>query len=478
MAFVNRQRELDVLNSRANSGRAELLVVYGRRRIGKTSLLLHWLDAHPPEERCYWVAHKTSAERLLSSFSEAAAPLLTNGGGAGLTFEDWESAFTQLFGLGTKRRLLLVLDEFPYLIQSCPELPSLLQKLWDHHGKDTQVVLVLCGSHYHMMADQLFSARQPLYGRATGSLLLDEVDRRDLGLFLPRYSIDQLAQCAAVIGGVPKYLELWNDGKPPLRNVEELILSDATLFRHEALFLIQDELPEPRTYLAILETLGSGCMTPGAIAKGAGIDRGHVGKYLHTLVELRFVRRLLSADIQERRNSRTARYEVRDPYLRFYFEFIYRHPQWLEQGRISHMRRVIESRFDAYVGKQVYEEWARRHLMELGDADELSFVPDEVGRAWDPRVEIDVFAVNWKERSVIAGECKWRRAKIGASELASLQDRCLRLKRIQGFKVQYALFSKGGFSKDILNSADAAELLLFEGSQLTRIRPIQPKRSP
>ena len=161
--------------------------------------------------------------------------------------------------------------------------------------------------------------------------------------------------------------------------------------------------------------------------------------------------------------------EVRDPYLRFYFEFVYRHPEWLEQGRISHMRRVIESRFDAYVGKQVYEEWARRHLMELGDADELSFVPDEVGRAWNPRVEIDVLAVNWKERSVIAGECKWRRGKIGARELASLQDRCGRLKRIQGFKVQYTLFSKGGFSNDILNSADAAELLLFEGSQFTRI---------
>ena len=114
MAFINRQRELDLLSSRANSGRAELLVVYGRRRIGKTSLLLQWLASHPPDERCYWVAHKTSAERLLSSFSEAAAPLLTNGGGTGLTFEDWESAFTQLFDLGKKHRLLLVLDEFPY----------------------------------------------------------------------------------------------------------------------------------------------------------------------------------------------------------------------------------------------------------------------------------------------------------------------------------------------------------------------------
>ena len=469
MSFVNRQRELKLLSDRVNSGRAELLVVYGRRRIGKTALLLHWIGSHPDCAQCYWVAHKTSAERLLSSFSAVVAPLLSQGGGSGLTFESWESAFTHLFALGKERRLLLVLDEFPYLIQSCPNLPSLLQKIWDHQGKDSQVVLVLCGSHYHMMADQLFSARQPLYGRATGSLLMDEVNYRDLGLFLPGYSIDQLAQCAAVIGGVPKYLEMWNDGKPPLRNVEELILSDATLFRHEALFLIQDELPEPRTYLAILETLGAGCMTPGTIAKGAGIDRGHVGKYLHTLVELRFVRRLLSADIQRRRNTRTARYEIRDPYLRFYFEFIYRHPEWLEQGRIKQMRKAIESRFEAYVGKQVYEEWARQRLVELGDAEELAFVPDDVGRAWNPRVEIDVLAVNWKERSAIAGECKWRREKMGSAELASLRCRCKRLDRIGDFKIQYALFSKNGFSKELLSSAESAELLLFEGSELRRL---------
>lgn len=447
-----------------------MLVVCGRRRIGKTALLLHWLACHSKVEQCYWVAHKTTSERLLKSFSEAAARLLSEEGGAGVAFESWESAFTHLFTRGKKRRLLLVLDEFPYLIQSCPELPSLLQKLWDGLGKRSQVVLVLCGSHYHMMVDQLFSARQPLYGRATGHLLLEEVDPQELGRFLPRYSTDQLAETAAVIGGVPKYLELWNDAKPPLRSVEELVLSDATLFRHEALFLIQEELPEPRTYLAILETLGAGCMTPGKIAKGAGIDRGHVGKYLHTLVNLRFVRRLISADIRERQTTRTARYEIRDPYLRFYFEFIYRHPEWLEQGRIKHLRKEIESRFDSYVGKQVYEEWARRRLLELADADELSFVPDEVGRAWNPRVEIDVLAVNWKQRSAIVGECKWRREKTSCKELVALQERARRLVSIQGFKIQYACFSKAGFSQDILENPEATDLLLFEGSEIERLR--------
>lgn len=133
---------------------------------------------------------------------------------------------------------------------------------------------------------------------------------------------------------------------------------------------------------------------------------------------------------------------------------IYRHPEWLEQGRISHLRKAIEGRFDAYVGKQVYEEWARQLLIELGDNDELSFVPDEVGRAWSPEVEIDVLGVNWKQRSTVVGECKWRTEKMALEEFDALKKRGERLAPISGFKLQYALFSKAGFTKSLKEKAD------------------------
>ena len=467
-SFINRIHELEMLKKRVNSESSELLVVYGRRRIGKTSLLTHWLAQNKKVARAYWVAHKTSPEILLASFAES----VLEENEEDLAFQTWEAALNHVFKLAKKERYLLVIDEFPYLIQSNPEIPSLLQKCWDHSGKDSRIVLVLCGSHYHMMVDQLFSARQPLYGRATGSVMLDEVAREELPLFLPGYSMNQVAQTSAVVGGVPHYLNLWNEKKSPMRNIEELILSDSTLFRHEALFLIQEELPEPRTYLAILETLGSRLMTPGAIAKDSGIDSGHVGKYLNTLVNLRFVRRVISADLQSRRNTRTSRYEIRDPYLRFYFEFIYRHPNWMEQRRIKKMRSYIEIRFDAYVGKQVYEEWARNHILRMGDEEELSFIPDEVGRAWNPRVEIDLLAVNWKDQAAIAGECKWRSEKMVPADLESLKQRVARLDRIQGFAIQYALFSKSGFTKALCEMAQQEGILLFEKAELS---PVQLK---
>jgi uncharacterized protein len=466
MKFINRSRELAQLNQKAESKQAELMVVYGRRRIGKTALLSHWLQSQKGVLQAYWVAHRTTSDRLLASFSQAISPLIHPEASAGLTFPDWESALEQLFRLARSQRLIMVIDEFPYLIQSCPELPSLLQKIWDREHQNSQVVLAICGSHYHMMVDQFFSSRQPLFGRATGSVLVDEIPAQELKGFLPKYSPDQIAQTAAVIGGVPHYLSLWNDSVPPLKNIEDLVLGAATLFRHEALFLIQEELPEPRTYLAILEALGGRHQAPVAISKATGIDRGHVGKYLNTLVKLRFIDRLLSADLKTRKNTRTSRYEIRDPYLRFYFEFIYPHPDWIEQRRIKPLREAIQSRFDAYVGKQVYEEWARARIRDLGDQEALPFVPDEVGRAWNPRVEIDVFAVNWKEKIALVGECKWQREKMNPKHLESLKERAAKLDRVEGFHFHYALFSKSGFTASLLNKEKYPDLLLFRGAQL------------
>lgn len=467
MRFINREKELSLLLEKASSGQAELLVVYGRRRIGKTALLSHWLKSQPAKQ-CYWVAHKTSSDRLLASFSQAIAPLISEDAAESLTFSSWEAALNQAFKLAQKERLLFVIDEFPYLIQSCPELPSLLQKIWDREASGSKIVLSICGSHYQMMVDQFFSSRQPLFGRATGTLLVDEVPSRELAKFLPRYSADQIAQTAAVVGGVPQYLSLWDDQTPPIKNIENLILDASTLFKHEALFLIQEELPEPRTYLAILESLGARHLPPGIIAKEAGVDRGHVGKYLNTLVKLRFIQRLLSADLQTRQNTRTSRYEIRDPYLRFYFEFIYRHPEWIEQGRIKQLRKHIESRFDAYVGKQVYESWARDHIIELGDKEKLPFIPDEVGRAWNPKVEIDVFAINWKEKTALVGECKWKREKMAPKHLDSLRQRAEKLDRIEGFHLHYALFSKSGFTASLRDQDKHPNTLLFEGPEFRR----------
>ncbi len=468
MTFIDRERELSQLNAVFQRHPPQFMVVYGRRRIGKTVLLTHWMNHCLDGDHLYWVAHKSSSEILLRSFSDALGRMLPTPSTA-LVFIDWEAALTQMFYLARERQLVVVLDEFPYLIESVPAIPSLLQKLWDQLARGSKLMLILCGSHYHMMQEQFLSPRQPLYGRSTASLLLEEIDPEKIRLFLSRYSSEQVVETYSVVGGVPKYLELWDDRIPVLRNVEELILSPVTLFHHEALYLIQDEIAEPRTYLAILETLGAGLKTPATLAKETGIAINHIGKYLHTLVMLRIIRRILSEDVDNRKQTRISRYEIRDPFLRFYFNFIYRHPELIEQNRVDRLSQLIHEGFARYVGHTGYEELARRRVVALGDGGELPFLPEYIGRAWNKTVEIDLVAINWNDRSVLLGECKWQRAKMNVDALENLRQRADRLPRLADFKKHYALFSRAGFTQSLQKQATDEHILLFQGADNERI---------
>lgn len=470
MNFVDRERELAQLESLVRRDGPQFVVVYGRRRIGKTTLLTNWLSGCGGDSHVYWVAHRTTSDVLLRGYS-AALSSLWPAPTAGILFSDWAAALRQTFALSRERRRIVVLDEFPYLIESVPEIPSLLQSVWDQESPGTQLVLVLCGSQYHMMHDQFLSPRRPLYGRATAVIRVEEIGPGDLPEFLPRYSGQQLVETYSVIGGVPKYLELWDDGIPVLENVERLVLSPASLFRHEAVTLIQDEIAEPRTYLAILECLGAGLKSPADLAREAGIAINHMGKYLRTLVELRLVRRVLSEDVPDRTRTRATRYEIRDPFLRFFFQFIYRHPELVEQNRTARLAEIIRAGFDSYVGRTGYEELARRAIAELADRQELPFAPLYVGRAWDRQTEIDVVAISHKERAVLLGECKWHRTKMDGKDLADLQERAERLKRLRGFKKHYALCSRSGFTKQLEGQARQEGVLLFEGAELRRMTP-------
>jgi AAA+ ATPase superfamily predicted ATPase len=468
--FHDRVDEIQQLDRLLDRGTSQLVVVFGRRRIGKTRLLTRWLAQQRGTQGVYWVAHRTSSDILLRGFSRALTTALDPQAGE-MVFPTWEAAIGRLFALAREQRTIAVIDEFPYLVRSVPALPSLLQALWDQHQQGSDLVLVLCGSHYQMMHDELLSPRRPLFGRATATLLLDEIAPEQLRLFLPRYSPEQIVETYAVIGGVPKYLELWDDRVPVLRNIEQLILSPVTIFRHEAMFLIQDELAEPRTYLAILESLGAGLKGPKQLSERSGIAVNHMGKYLSTLLDLRLVRRVLSSDVFDRRQSRATRYEIRDPFMRFHFQFIYRHPELVEQNRMDRLVEIIRRGFDSHVGSSGYEELARRHVAALGEADRLPFRPEVVGRAWNREVDLDVVAVDHRSRSALLAECKWTRTKLGPDVLQDLRRRAARLRRLGGYHRHFALFSRAGFTKGLIRQAARENVLLFSGAEFAAQPP-------
>lgn len=463
--FLNRVDELRQLDTLDKAPQAQLVVLYGRRRIGKTALVQHWISLRTPTTASHWIAHRTTSARLLAGFSEAISPLIGRITQR-LTFDSWESALRQLFELAEHRRLYFAIDELPYLMEAEPEITSLLQRLWDQRSPTCQLFLILSGSHYQMMHAEFLAGRAPLYGRATAPMKLEEVPLQALEAFLPSYSPSQRVETYAVVGGVPKYLEMWDDQRPVLTNIATLLLSPTTLFRDEALFLIQDELSEPRTYLAILEALGCGFKRPKQLADDTGLLGNHVGRYLSTLVDLDLVRREVSIDAADPHHSRLSRYEIRDPYLRFYFQFVSRRSSWLEQGRIERLMHEIEAWFPSFVARSGFEELCRRRIIQLGDNGSLPFVPDEVGHLWNARAEVDVAAIQRRDKQVLIGEAKWESEPMGVSHLDGLLAKVKHFPEVQEFHVVAALFSKSGFTRALVARAKAERVWLFEGAEL------------
>ncbi len=468
MHFVNRESEISVLNDIYKRERAQLVVLYGRRRIGKTALITHWLQNYIKKDFIYWVAHKSSSDMLLEKFSRAVKPCL-EGISEDFRFSDWESAIRQIFDVAKSGKIVLAIDEFPYLLESVPQFASILQMVWDELAKESQLVLLLSGSHYHMMYKEFISGKGPLYGRSTADILLKEIEPAGIRHFLPGYSAEQMVETYSIIGGVPKYLEMWDDRKPVFTNIKELVLSPVTIFRQEAIFLIQDEIPEPRTYLAILEAIGRGIKSPVSIAKQTGIAINHIGKYLHNLVELGFVRRTISLDANDYSNTRLSRYEIRDSYLKFYFFYIYPNLELLEQNRLARLMEIIKDNHASFVGKTGFEELARRFITQMGDTHKLSFIPDYIGRIWNKKAEIDIAAINKKTHNILIGECKWTGSKVNSKTLDCLIERSDALPRIKDYKKQYVLFSKSGFTSNLLKRAREENILLFKGANFEKV---------
>ena len=325
--FINRVSELTHLEELYRSGRAELFVLDGRRRVGKTELVRAFCESKP---NVFFIATLGSDSDQLAAFSQAIWRFNHGEGAEGFTFPSWEAAFRALSDL--PGRPIVVLDEFTYLISGNKAIPSILQKAWDAWLRNTQVFVILCGSYIGMIEREVLGYQAPLYGRRTGGYLLQPLELPAAAAFFPRYAPLQRTEAWAVLGGMPYYLGVFSDADDIFANIRRHILDVQGTLYNEAHLLLMEELREPRNYFSILRAVAQGDTRLNEIAQAAGVgDGATAARYLDTLQQMRVVRRVVTATESQPEKSRKGLYQIADPFLRFWFRYV--HPY--RNSRIS-----------------------------------------------------------------------------------------------------------------------------------------------
>ncbi len=474
--FVDREQELAFLNrvaARQRPGPAQLILLYGRRRVGKTELLLHW-SQQSGIPTTYWTAEKEPAALQRRKLFAALTRMPLQYSPIFASWSELWDAVAQRIG---DERQILVLDELPYAIESDPAMLSALQHAWDRLFQRMRSIIVLCGSQIRTM-ELLQASQSPLFGRLTGQWYLQPLPFSALKAFFPSWSVEERIAVSALVGGIPAYLGWLDPELTFAENVRQVVLDPGSQFSAEPTLLIYDEVREPQPHLAILKAIGAGAHTLEEISNATLIGKTHLSSYLVRLQDLKLIERRLPATLAsaERLRSRKGRYHLRDPYFRFYFRFM---APAHEQAGLSHEQlwSRIQQDLRAFIGQTAFEDLARAWVMAQGQANQLPFAPEVIGSHWSRHVQADVVAVSWRERAILIGECKWSTERVDRQIVRDLIEGKTPLvlrhmpEQGQGWRVTYACFARAGFTEAARQLMDIHQGLCVDLAMLERDLP-------
>jgi AAA+ ATPase superfamily predicted ATPase len=452
--FLDRTQELAFLHSaltRTHPGPGQFLMIYGRRRVGKTALLRHWVE-QSGLPFTYWVAEKEPAllqrRRFFAHLLRADPTSPTTP-----TYDSWSDLWGAAATVLADKRHILVIDELPYAADADGAMLSALQHAWDQHFESSQSILVICGSQVRTM-ELLLGRQSPIYGRLTGQWLLRPLPFGTLRAFFPAWSPAEQVAAYAIVGGVPTYVRWLDPAQTLVENIRQLIQSPGGMALSEVELLLADEVREPRTYLAILQAIGSGYHTLDAIANASLVGKNHLSAYLKQLEDLKLIERRVPITIRPplRDRSKQGRYHLRDPFFRFYFRFLYPHAVDLSY-QPERVLPAIQSGLRAFVGATIWEELARQWIDRHYSSGVLPFTPEYIGSHWSRRVQVDVVAINWQTHEILLGECKWGDAAVDRQTVRDLIERTIPLTLADlpdggtGWQVYPALFARAGATR-------------------------------
>lgn len=456
--FYCREEELRKLNRRYQDGAFECVIIYGRRRVGKTALINEFCR---DKRTIYFSAlNATSGENLKALSREIHTFKHPDAAGAP-EYRSYEDALDEIGRLARDERLVFVIDEYPYLAGSEPSISSRLQHLIDHAWSQSKLYLILCGSSMSFMEYQVLGYESPLYGRRTAQFKIEPLTYRETAQFHPELSDEDNALVYGITGGVPHYINKLNVRSGIDEALLENVFDRSSYLYEEPENLLKQELREPAVYNSIITAIAEGASKQGEIASKTGLETGPCAKYLRKLIELGIVRR--ETPMTEKEGKKTI-YQIEDQFFRFWYRFVPQNQTAITSGRIQRTySKSVKEHLSHYMGL-VFERMCQQYLLRY--ADELPIELCELGQWWgsDPKtkkqVQIDLVGMDVGKKEFLIGSCKFKNEKIGVDELVLLKEYAAVFGK--GERYHYCIFSKSGFTQGLEKLAKNGEVLLVD----------------
>ncbi len=462
--FIDRIEEMDILKNHYYNDNPGLIIIYGRRRVGKTELINHFMSGHG----LYFLATNEGDTENIRNFQRLLSEFFNDKSIEYAHYNDWYSLFASIvnnknFVEKTKKsKIIIAIDELPYLIEANRSIPSIFQKIYDSFLKNNNVFLILSGSSVSIMENDVLSYKSPLYGRRTGQIRIKPLKFKYISNFL-NYNIEDLCNSYFVLGGIPEYILKFNSKLQFWDNLTNNFLNRGSYLYEEAEFLLRSELREARNYFTILKAIAIGNHRLNEICSYTGMDKSMVSKYIDVLMSLDFIGPEMPFGSNE--NFKRRLYWIKDNYLSFWFRYILPNKSEIENSRTEKVLNYIKNDFNTYSGERF--EFLIRSLIYDGLTGKYY---DNVSRWWGKNKskeegknieEIDIVAYSQERNEILFGECKWTDKKISVSLIDKLRKKSsILLENYNNCNVIYALFSKSGFIGDINTLKDKNIILM------------------
>jgi AAA+ ATPase superfamily predicted ATPase len=446
-AFINRNVELAFLEKEYQREGSSLVILYGRRRVGKTALAAEFIKN---KSSVYFLATEESEVQNRIAFKNIIAEqtgdeLLSNA-----NVDNWNIIFKVWLDAVTDEKKIMVIDEFQYLGKSNNAFPSIFQKIWDTLLIDNNVMVILCGSLISMMESQTLTYSSPLYGRRTGQIKLKQIPFRYYHEFFPNKSEKELIEYYAITGGVPKYIELFYESEDIYEAIKTNILSKSSFLYDEPNFLMLREVSELGSYFSLIKTIASGNQKLSKISGVLELKQTGLTKYLKTLIDLDILEREVPATVENPEKSKKGLYKIKDNFMLFWFKFIFPNLNYIESGHEElAIKKIQEHLVDSHIA-YVYEDVCIEKMWQLNENNAWNFNFDKAGRWWNNNIEIDIVAIDRSGNDIIFGECKYRSGKVGLDVLNELEYKAGQVEwKRENRRNHFILFSISGFTDDL-----------------------------